>query len=133
MEPSFAIFLLILIVGAMVLARRRRKPDTNHLYVSGTPAKILKVVIQRMVQNGFNVAYRDDTMATFTRPKKPDLDIAVLLLILGIVPGLLYLGLYKGTATTTVMPVDDNGVTRLVLSGDDYNAQWDIARWANSA
>lgn len=132
MEPSFAVFLLLLVVGALVLARTRRKPDTDHLYVYGTPVQSLKVVLQHMVQNGYTVAYRDDTMATFTRSKKPDLDIAVLLLILGIVPGLLYLGLHKGTATTTVMPVEDDGVTRLVLSGDDHNAQWDLTRWAKS-
>jgi hypothetical protein len=132
-EPSLFVFLVVLVVGAAVLARRQKRPDTSNLFVKEQPATSINRVVTRMAQSGYVIAYRDSTTATFTRPKKPDLDIAVLLLLLGIIPGLLYIGLYRGTATTTVVAVEGNDATQLLLSGDDYRVQAELVRWFRDA
>jgi hypothetical protein len=85
-----------------------------------------------MVQQGFAISHRNDTSATFTRRKPANTDIGCLLLLLGIVPGLLYFGLFKGTWTTTVFATTGPAETQLMISGDDRRAQTSLHRWVRA-
>lgn len=93
------------------------------------PPDPLRSVVAYMVGRGFAIAYRDEGTATFTRPKKPSTDIGCLLLLLGIVPGLLYFGLFRGTQTTTLAAVPSEICTQLLVSGDDYRGRRELADW----
>ncbi len=64
-----------------------------------------------------------------SRPK-PNTDIGILLLLLGLIPGLLYFGLFRRTLTSTVLasPIKDG--THLIFSGDDAKAQRELFDWA---
>jgi hypothetical protein len=104
-SPLGGLIVLLLIVGVVVVLGLRARSAENvraGLLLAHPPAECIDAVMGYMVQRGFAVTYRGDTTATFTRPKKPNMDIGCLLLLLGLVPGLLYFGLYKGTLTTTV-------------------------------
>jgi hypothetical protein len=99
------LLVLLLIVGVVVILGLRARSAENvraGLLLAHPPAEGIDAVTGYMVQRGFAITYRGDTTATFTRPKKPNMDIGCLLLLLGLVPGLLYFGLFKGTLTTTL-------------------------------
>ena len=81
---------------------------------------------------GFAVSHRDDTSATFTRAMRANMDIGCLLLLLGIVPGLLYFGLFKGTGTTTVLATTGPAGTQLMISGDDRKARTNLHWWVRT-
>jgi hypothetical protein len=49
---------------------------------------------------------------------------------MGIIPGLLYYGLFKGTATTTIVATSGPAGTQLAISGDDSTAHLTLYRWA---
>ncbi len=83
-----------------------------------------------MVGQGYTLSRKGAASATFTRPKKPNNDIGCLLLLLGIVPELLYFGLFRGTQTTTAVATTGPLGTNLILSEDDARAQRDMSRWA---
>jgi len=100
--------------------------------VDDSPSEAVDAVVSYMVLQGFAISHRDDTSATFTRTKGPNTDIGCLLLLLGIVPGLLYFGLYKGTWTTTVLATTGPAGTQLMISGDDRRAQTSLHRWVRS-
>jgi hypothetical protein len=100
--------------------------------VDDSPSEAVDAVVSYMVLQGFAISHRDDTSATFTRGKPPSTDIGCLLLLLGIVPGLLYFGLYKGTWTTTVLATTGPAGTQLMISGDDRRAQTSLHRWVRA-
>lgn len=128
MDGFFGVIILVALVAGIAIYFRQKEANAQGLYLSDSPRGNLDFIVGEMVRNGFAIAYRDSTTATFTRPKKPNADLAIVLLILGIIPGLLYLGLYRGTETTTVTAVDHNGGTQILLSGDDHRAQGRVAR-----
>lgn len=122
------LFLLLIVGVVMVLAyRQRQNAPPSSLYVSLPPKRSMEFITSEMLREGLSIAYRDETAVTFTRAKKPNADLAILLLVLGIIPGLLYLGLFRGTATTTITAVRFGDGTQLALSGDDRNAQNHVA------
>jgi hypothetical protein len=55
--------------------------------------------------------------------------VGLLLLLLGIIPGLLYFGLYKGVYTISLAATPEKGGTRLVVSGDDRTGRQVLAQW----
>ncbi|MBW3591453.1 MAG: hypothetical protein KY393_06370 [Actinobacteria bacterium] len=132
MEPGALLFWLLVLAGVVVLIRYRKRPNTSGLFIGGPPRESIRRITARMVRDGYAIAYRDEGTATFTRSKKPDLDLTVLLLILGIIPGLLYIGLHKGVSTTTVTAIEDDGGSEIILSGDDHRALDGLARWIRS-
>lgn len=130
------VVLVAIIVLMAVVARLGHAPSSSR---EGVPSHVLEIrpdaalgrITSHLLQapKNFTLVYKDATIATFTRRKGPNTDIAIVLLILGIVPGLLYIGLYRGTQMTNVMaePAEDGCV--VYLSGDDKKARHDIARW----
>ncbi len=128
------LFVLLLIVGVVVILglrqRHRAEDDRAGLVLAHPPTECIEAVTGYMVRRGFAITYRDDTTATFTRPKKPSTDLGWLLLMLGVIPGLLYYGLYKGTLTTTVTAQRAEAGTHLMVSGDDEATQEAVIRWA---
>ena len=131
------LFVLLLIVGVVVilgLRQRRRQHraegDRAGLVLAHPPTECIEAVTGYMVRRGFAITYRDDTTATFTRPKKPSTDLGCLLLMLGVIPGLLYYGLFKGTLTTTVTAQRAEAGTHLMVSGDDEATRDGVIRWA---
>lgn len=132
-SPLGGLLVVLLIVGVVVVLARLKGPVENvraGLMLAHPPTECIRTVTGYMVQRGFAITYRDDTTATFTRPKKPNTDLGCFLLLLGLVPGLLYFGLYKGTLTTTVTVLRSGARrTHLMISGDDERTQADIIRW----
>jgi hypothetical protein len=126
---------VILAIALVVFALYRRSVDTSRpgqgpLFLNCSPIECIDAVTGFLVQRGFAIAYRSDTAATFTRPKKADTELGCILLLLGLIPGLLYFGLFKGTLTTTVTALrSDTRTTQLVFSGDDLRTQAELTRW----
>ena len=125
-------FLLFFILALVILIAywiRVGRVDTA-IAVDASPSEAVDAAVSYMVQRGFAISHRDDTSATFTRAMEPHMGIGCLLLLLGIVPGLLYLGLFKGTGATTVLATTGPAGTQLMISGDDQEAETDLRRWA---
>lgn len=120
------------LVGVAVYMRTGSRARQASLLLAGSPKEAVDLVMAHMAHEGFVVAHRGETGATFTRPKKPKTDTGCLLLLLGIIPGLLYFGLFKGVYTTSVVASSEGDGTRLVVSGDDYYAYDRLARWVRN-
>jgi hypothetical protein len=137
MDSGSVVIVVVLVVGLFVFAlvnrSRHANSNTGALAVGGTPEDAINEATTYMVSRGFALSHKSDNSATFTRPKKPNNDIGCLLLLLGIIPGLLYIGLFKGTATTTVLATNGPAGTQLVISGDDANAGYTLRDWAKEA
>jgi hypothetical protein len=125
------IFLVVLIVGAAILARRRPSLNTSPIYADRPPGECIDRIAVFMAGCGFAIVHRSENSITFTRPKRPDTDLGCFLLLLGLIPGLLYFGLYKGTQTVGVYASSTGGKTALTLTGDDRNARYDLRGWAS--
>lgn len=126
---------LALVAGAAVLVVRnnrayRRVDPGLSLVVLRKPRECIQAATAHMAQKGYSVAHVGDTSATYTRARKPNTGVGVLLLLLGLIPGLLYFGLFKGTARSTLVATPDDDRTRLIFSGDDAEAQLELYRWA---
>lgn len=136
MENVAGLIIMVLavgfLVGVAVYMRTGSRTHQDSLFVSISPQESIERISAEMVQGGYAVAHRGEMTATFTRPKKPKTDTGCLLLLLGIIPGLLYFGLFKGTYTTSVVAVRESSGTRLVISGDDYHARQRLSRWVQS-
>jgi hypothetical protein len=128
----FFLFILALVILIVYGIRRLGNVDTA-IAVDDSPSEAVEAVVSYMVQQGFAISHRDATSATFTRRKPANTDIGCLLLLLGIVPGLLYFGLFKGTWTTTVFATTGPAGTQLMISGDDRKARTNLHWWARTA
>ncbi len=121
-----------ILVGVAVYMRSGSRARQTSLLVPHSPKEAVERAVVDMVQGGFTVAHKGETSATFTRPKKPKTDTGCLFLLLGIIPGLLYFGLFRGTYSTSVVAWDDEHGSRLELSGDDERAYGRLADWAHA-
>lgn len=71
---------------------------------------VLEREIQQYVRKGYRVISQTDTSAQLLKPKKFNLILAVLLLILMVLPFIVYLLMYMAAKDTTVyITVDANG------------------------
>jgi hypothetical protein len=130
-EIGILVFFILALLILIAYWIRVGSVDTA-IAVDDSPSQAVDAVVSYMVLQGFAISHRDDTSATFTRTKGPNTDIGCLLLLLGIVPGLLYFGLFKGTWTTTVLATTGAAGTQLMISGDDRRAQTSLRRWARA-
>ena len=125
------------LVGVVALVVRNNRAYSHYdpargLLLSSSPKECIRRATAHMAEQGYSVAHAGDTTATYTRPKKPDTATGIFLLLFGLIPGLLYFGLFRGTATSTLVAVpDDDDETRLIFSGDDVTAQRELFRWAH--
>ena len=103
--------------------------DRSNLFLDQSPQEIIDIVTGYLAQEGFAVRYRSENTATFTRPKKADTGLGCFLLLLGLIPGLLYFGLFRGTHTTTVTALHRGNGTQIILSGDDTATQRKLIKW----
>ena len=131
---EFDIFFLFILALVILIAYwiRRGSAGAGAIAVDDSPSEAVDAVVSYMVQQGFALSHRDDTSATFTRAKRANTDIGCLLLLLGIVPGLLYFGLFKGTGTTTVLATTGPAGTQLMISGDDRKARTNLHWWVRT-
>ena len=136
-DAAVVVLVLAAIIACAVLIRwaiRSRSslsfsgPGT--LIVPYSPEDAVDYATAYMARKGFAIAHTSKATATFMRPKKPKLDTGILLLLLGIIPGLLYFGLFRGTRTTSMTALGGAEGTEVVLSGDDYGGRQTLARWA---
>jgi hypothetical protein len=102
--------------------------------VSLPPHEALESVMSCFVGGGvYAVESCAESSVTFVREKSPDFALGCLLLLLGLIPGLIYLGLAGGTVRLTVIaePLKDSE-TRLTF-GTFYwlDRRW-IAEWQRS-
>lgn len=100
----------------------------NEAYmVNLPPREALDSVVACFVESGtYAVESRSDTSVTFVREKNPDFILGCLLLILGLVPGLIYLGLAGGTVRLTVLAEATGEGKARVTFGTFY---WLDRRW----
>jgi hypothetical protein len=124
------VVLVIIVVVVVVFASRSRQQAPTAAGVDLPPSEAIEAATSYMVMRGYTVSYKGETSATFSRPKKPSNDIGCLLLLLGIIPGLLYYGLFRRTLNTSVVAVSGPAGTQLTFSGDDAAARYDLMDWA---
>ena len=72
---------------------------------------ILDAEIARQVQSGWRLTSRTDIAAQMVADQGPNGCIAILLLLFFIVPGILYLLLYRGSKSLYI-EIDENGEIR---------------------
>jgi hypothetical protein len=130
MDSGWLVVVVVLVVVVGVALSRRSKQEAGPVAVDASPQEAVDAATSYMVGRGFALSHKSENSATFTRPKKPNNDIGCLLLLIGIIPGLLYFGLFKGTATTTVLATNGPAGTQLMISGDDANAGYTLRDWA---
>lgn len=132
---EFDIFFLFILALVILIAYwiRVGRAGSGAIAVDDSPSEAVDAVVSYMVQQGFAISHRYDTSATFTRAQSANTDIGCLLLLLGIVPGLLYFGLFKGTGTTTVLATTGPAGTQLMISGNDRKARTNLHWWARTA
>lgn len=113
------LLLFVVLIAFAVRGYLARPSEPSDVFVSVPPRRCLEQAAVLMAERGFSLAASTERSLTFTRPKKANTDIGCLLLLLGVVPGLLYFGLYKGTQSTTLVAVPEGGGSRLIVTGDD--------------
>jgi len=91
-DNGYLVLFLLAVVIVIAIWSRLRRGDTGAIAVDASSSEAVDAAVSYMVQQGFAISHRDDTSATFTRTTRPDTGLGCLLLLLGIVPGLLYLG-----------------------------------------
>ncbi len=135
MEDFFSLVVVVAVFAGITMLVLRINPyyrgdPRQGVLVSYSPSECIEMATAHMARAGYSIAYVGQRSATYTRPKKPNTDIGILLLLLGIIPGLLYFGLFRGTLTSTVFasPIKDG--THLIFSGDDDKAQRELFDWA---
>lgn len=131
--------------------RRARVPE---LVVERTPEQTLSEITGHMARSGYVVAQSGPASVTFTRRKRPDWQVIVLILGLAVlsvgpleqsaillllwwflltvvlVIYLLYFPVVRPNATTGVTVLGSGEGTEIVLSGDDKRGKRDVDRWA---
>jgi len=130
---NLLLFIIVIVLIVAVLVSRPRSKDTGAIAVETSPAEAVNEAVSYMVTQGFVLSHKSETSATFSRPQTPRADIGCLLLLLGIIPGLLYFGLFRGTRHTSVIATSGPAGTQLVISGDDPTARVSLHRWAREA
>jgi hypothetical protein len=93
------------------------------------PKECLEAITAHMTHAGYAVSYLGESAATFTRPKRANTDVGCLLLLLGLVPGLLYFGLFRGTQTVSVTAFGGEAGATLNVSGDDLAGVRELRGW----
>jgi hypothetical protein len=124
------LFGIVILVAVALVSRARRREETGAVTIGGTPEAALNEVAAYMVSRGFTISQAAATSATFSRHKKPNTDIGILLLLLAIVPGVLYFALAGRTRHTTVLALAGGAGTQLTMSGDDPQARRALREWA---
>lgn len=125
------IFLLIVIivVGVMFYRAYHTPPFTNTWTVPQPPSEVIAGAVAKMAARGHTVNSSSDAMVSFTRTQRADQATGCFLLLLGIIPGLLYFGMFRRTMTTTISVIGREGETLIVLSGDDIRGRKALVRW----
>ncbi len=126
---------IAVLAGVIMLVSRSnqayyRSDPSQGVLVSYSPSECIEMATAHMARAGYSIAHVGQSSATYTRPKKPNTDIGILLLLLGIIPGLLYFGLFRGTLTSTVLASPIKNGTHLIFSRDDVKAQRELFDWA---
>ena len=128
--------MILACVAALALASRSRREGSGEIAARESPEAATDRAVSYMVSLGFVLSQKTDTSATFSRRKRPNTDVGILLLLLGIVPGALYFLLAGGERRTTVLAVPAEGGrgARLTVSGDDPEARkLLLCAWAEGA
>ena len=125
--------MILACVAALALASRSRREGSGQIAARESPDAATEQAVSYMVSLGFVLSQKTDTSATFSRRKRPNTDVGILLLLLGIVPGALYFLLAGGERRTTMLAVPagvGRGAALLTVSGDDPDARKLLYAWA---
>jgi hypothetical protein len=135
MSGALVIALILACVAALVLASRSRREGSGEIAARVSPEAATDRAVSYMVSLDFVLSQKTDTSATFSRRKRPNTDVGIVLLLLGIVPGALYFLLAGGERRTTVeaVPAEVGRGARLTVSGDDPDARKLLYAWAEGA
>lgn len=126
--PALIVIVVSLVVVA-VIKQLRTSEVQSAFSVRPRGSEAVEAVTGLVVQRGFTVSYKGETTATFSRAKKANTELGCLLLLLGLVPGLIYFGLFRGIQTTTVFATTGPEGTQVILSGDDVDARKQLGDW----
>lgn len=130
MDAGTVFLILVVVVAVALVVRSRSNDDTSAIALSSPPIDTIDTATSFMVSQGYTLTFKGATSATFARPQRPSDTPGCLFLLLGIIPGLLYYGLFKGTLRTTPIATSGPVGTQLAISGDDAQARNSLYRWA---
>ncbi len=99
------------------------------LEVSVAPAKAIEGAMMRMTSQGYSVETTYEGSITFARTEGPSIIVGLILLILGIVPGLIYFLIPRSPKHTTLIAEEVPGGSKLTLGGDDFHGQRTLREW----
>lgn len=88
--------------GAIALALADAAPYRLHEWAPIRTETILRQAVRRYREAGWSVTASADDAVTLQRRGRPNSGITVLLLLLGVIPGVVYWFLLKRTATTVI-------------------------------
>jgi hypothetical protein len=76
----------------------------------------LEADISRHVSHGWRVQTRTETTCQLVKDKKPNGCLIIILLLLFIIPGIVYMFMFKGTASLYI-DVNNNGEIKYITDG----------------
>ena len=127
-----AAFAFLLVAGGVVilavLINGNRLGYASPRVVAENVQRCLEGASAHMAANGYAISYRGENSITFSKQQSANVGVGCLLLLLGLIPGILYFGLFRGTSTTTLTATPTAEGTRLDASGDQ-SGRINLNRW----
>ena len=102
------------------------------LEVSIAPQQVIEGAMMRMTSQGYSVEMSTEGGITFARTEGPSIIVGLVLLILGIVPGLIYFLIPRSPKHTSLVVAEVSGGSRLTLGGDDMQGQRTLREWMDT-
>lgn len=133
--PLLVLTVVLAAFGFVVpLAVEGGRPFLLHQWVPIPPDEILLHATRWYAATGWTSNAAQPAALSFSRCTPPFLPLAVLLLVFGIVPGLLYLFLGSGTQTAAIVndPLPDGTRLEIVVSSRDRGGQSSAVAFFNS-
>ncbi len=111
------LFWLGLIGGVFYYFYNKRKPFQLTAQTGLSPQDAIRTAVQTYTMDGWQVTSQTPDNATFCKTRKPSCLIAGVLLLLGLVPGILYLFFAGGTINAYAHATQNAGTTTLQVRG----------------
>jgi hypothetical protein len=102
------------------------------LEVSIAPHQAIEGAMMRMTSQGYSVETTTEGGITFARTEGPSIIVGLVLLILGIVPGLIYFLIPRSPKHTTLLVAEASEGSRLTMGGDDFHGQQTLREWMDT-
>jgi len=102
------LFWVGIIVAVVVLMRKQREPFQSETRTTLAPGDAIRTAVQTYTMNGWQVTSQTSDNATFVKNVKGSCLIGGILLLIGIIPGILYLS-FSGRSISTNIYARESG------------------------